>query len=195
MTEETEEEPRKLRMVQGATDFKKLFEKHYASVFRWLTYLLNDAAVAEDLTQETFLKLLHSPPGEQTSISGWLNRVAANLAFNYLRSEKHRRQRETRNKQLERSTVSSAEDGVMEMAGLSKVGRTLDQLPARERLCLLLKTSGFSYEEIGKIIGVKKSSVGSILARARAKFIEIYNSEEGGGEKNVLQPRRTSNLP
>jgi len=195
MTEEAEEEPRKLRMVQGATDFKKLFEKHYASVFRWLKYLLNDSAAAEDLTQETFLKLLHSPPGEQINISGWLNRVAANLAFNYLRSEKHRRQRETNSKQLERSTVSSAEDGVMEMDGLSKAGSTLDQLPARERLCLLLKTSGFSYEEIGKIVGVKKSSVGSILIRARAKFIEIYSSEKGGGEKNVLQPRRTSNLP
>jgi RNA polymerase sigma factor (sigma-70 family) len=182
-------EPKKLRVVgkREIADFRELFETHYESVFGWLSYLLGDTAAAEDLAQETFLKLLYSPPKERINIGGWLNTVAANLAFNYLKSEKNRQKRETLSGALRHIAETSAEDQVIGTARFSRVQGALEQLTARERLCLLLRTAGFRYEEIGEVIGVKASSIGSVLARARAKFIRIYGDDKRGGEKGVLR--------
>jgi DNA-directed RNA polymerase specialized sigma24 family protein len=44
-------------------------------------------------------------------------------------------------------------------------------------MCLLLKFSGYKYNEIAEVIGVESSSVGTILARAQAKFKEKYQKE------------------
>ena len=168
----------RLTIIPGAPDFRELFEAHYAGVFRWTSYLLADPAAAEDVTQEAFMKLLYSPPAEQTNISAWLNKVAANLAFNYLRSEKSRRERETKSGALTPNTADSAEDHTVEIEGLAEAKRTLGRLESRDRLCLLLRAAGYSYEEIGEAIGVKKSSVGTILVRAQAKFMEIYGNKK-----------------
>ena len=57
------------------------------------------------------------------------------------------------------------------------VRKILACLPDRDRMCLLLKFSGYKYGEIADIIEVEKSSVGTILARAQAKFKERYLKE------------------
>lgn len=185
---------RKLRMTPKAADFKEIFETHYAPIFRWTAYLLDDLIAAEDVAQDTFIRLLYSPPKEETNIAGWLKKAAANLAFNYLRSEKQRREREVKSKALEQNSRGSAEDDLLEIEGLAEVRSSLNQLEARDRLCLLLKASGYSYEEISEVICVKKSSVGTLLVRAQAKFKKIYSGEKEGGVKDVLQRRRTSSL-
>jgi hypothetical protein len=46
------------------TEFEALFQSYHTLVYRRLYYLLGERAVAEDLTQEAFLKLYHSPPRE-----------------------------------------------------------------------------------------------------------------------------------
>lgn len=185
-------ERKKFIVAKNTADFRELFETHYPQVFKRLTYMLADAAAAEDIAQEVFVKLLHSPPKEQTNLSGWLNKVAVNMALNYLRSEKHRRLRETKSEA--QTNISSVEDDVFRIAQIYEVRDVLEKLAHRERLCLLLKASGSSYKEISTIIGVKKSSVGSILVRAQAKFKEAYGSQAQGGVENVLQPKRTSSL-
>ncbi len=168
----------RLRVIPGAPDFRELFEAHYAAVFRWTSYLLADPAAAEDVTQEAFMKLLYSPPADQANISAWLNKVAANLAFNHLRSEKSRRERETKSGMLTPNATDSAEDHTVAVEGLTETRRTLEHLESRDRIGLLLKAAGFSYEEIGEAIGVKKSSVGTILVRAQAKFKEVYGDKK-----------------
>ncbi len=187
-------EPKRLKIVAETAEFREVFEAHYKSVLGWLSYLVGDAAAAEDLAQEVFIKLLYSPPGDQTNLGGWLNTVAANLAFNHLRSEKSRRIREEK-VQSSSDTRHSAEDHVVEMAEVSWVEQALEQMEVRDLMCLLLKAAGFNYAEIGQVTGVKKSSVGSVLARARAKFKKICSELGRGGDEGVLPSGRTTSLP
>jgi len=132
------------------------------------------------LAQETFLKLYNSPPSEFQNIGGWLSRVATNLAYNYLRSEKNRRRREEKNNLLVQ-TVHSSEETALRNEEVRSVQRALESLPKRDRLCLLMKHSGFSYEEIASSTGLKKSSVGTIIARAQARFKKVYLEQKGRG--------------
>ena len=161
--------------------FKTLFDNHYPTVCRQLTYLLGNRAAAEDVAQETFLKLYRTPPREKGNVTGWLFRVARNLAFDYLRSEKSRSKREERSQVWENDSPEalSCEEAVMRKQEIALVHEVLQNLSERDRTCLLLKFSGMSYEEIAEITGIKQASVGTVLARARARFKQEYTRLKG----------------
>lgn len=160
--------------------YQELYQKYYLPICRQLTYLLADRAVAEELTQEVFLKLYHTPPRDFQNIGGWLSRVATNLAYNYLRSEKSRLCREEKIT-LFSQVMDSSEERVIRNEDIRSVRAVLDALPERDRLCLLMKHAGFSYEEIAAATGLKKSSVGTIIARAQARFKKMYLEQKGSG--------------
>lgn len=83
-------------LIQGvlrgdAAAFDELYERHASAVRRRLVQVARDEAAADDLLQETFLRLWTRAEQWQGtgSVAGWLMRIATNLALNHLRS-KHR---------------------------------------------------------------------------------------------------------
>lgn len=117
-------------------------------------------------------------------MGGWLSRVAANLAYNYLRGEERRRNREERQAQTEPdpSRVIRLEEAIVKSEEARQVHSCLAKLSPRDRLCLLLRQAGYSYAEISLAIEVDKGSVGTILARARRHFAALYQEYQGEGE-------------
>lgn len=95
--------------------------------------------------------------------------MARNLAYNLIRSEKSRTVREMKVQAWNRNEVSS-EEIVIGKEEAEMVHKVLNSLDERDRTCLIMKFSGFSYDDIAKVAGVKKTSVGTIIARAQAKF-------------------------
>lgn len=160
------------------TTYQQLFHRYYPLICRQLTYLLGNRAAAEDVTQEAFIKLYQSPPREHTNVGGWLSRVATNLAYNYLRSEKSRRLREENNLGAA-YVLNTPEENALKNEEKQLIRHAIDALSERDRLCLLMKHSGFAYEEIAAAIGVKKSSVGTMIARAQARFKKAYLERKG----------------
>lgn len=172
----------KLSQVRAPENFQELFQTYYPVVCRQVAYLLGATEAVEDIAQETFLKLYYSPPGELTNPGGWLGRVAANLSYNYLKSEKSRKAREVNSRSpLAVHNLVNIEDLILKNQEVVQVRNILNQLTERDRMVLLLKFSGYSYREIGEIIGLEKSSVGTILARAQSRFKTLYLQQEGRG--------------
>lgn len=161
---------------------QEYFRRYYPAVCRHLTCILGDSALAEDIAQEAFIKLYRTPPNESEKTGAWLFRVATNLAYNYLRSEKSRILRESR-VQSKISAEVTSEEIVLRREEAEMVHLALNKLGERDRTCLIMKFSGFSYDEIARVVNVKKSSVGTIIARAQARFrnviLEIEGSESG----------------
>jgi RNA polymerase sigma factor (sigma-70 family) len=153
-------------------DFKVIFEGYYPKICRLVTCVLGNRHAAEEVAQETFVKLYQTPPKKQNNLGGWLAKVATNLAYNRKRSENSRLKYELEVKQISRVGEPEEELLLAEEAALTR--KALELIPERDRLCILLKFSGLDYSEIAKVIGVKESSVGTILARARTKFKEEY---------------------
>lgn len=159
-------------------NFKELFEANYPMVFRHLMLIFGERSIAEDIAQETFIKLYEQPPNEFTNLSGWLMKVSTNLAYNYVRGEKNRKQRES-----ERILASTAfDEDFLRTSEVFEAREALSALSERDRICLILKFSGFRYDEIAGITGIKESSIGKVLARALEKFKRAYERER----ENVL---------
>jgi RNA polymerase sigma-70 factor (ECF subfamily) len=140
-----------------------LFEAHGAAVYRFAAALLRHPQDAEDVLQETFLKLLRHlrSGGDRSNLRGWLFTVAAHAA----RDRQRRRlrwipwiaDRDTREVPPEEEQHDSRMDAVRTV---------LQQLPPRDRLLLALRAQGLSYREIAAASGIRPASVGKLLARA-----------------------------
>ena len=159
-------------------DFDALYKKYYRTVYRHIAYITGSTQAAEDLAQEVFIRLYNSPPHHENKVA-WLCRVASNLSYNYLRDEKTRKAKEPVVSEGEEDKIISIEDAAVRNQEIRTVRKVLNSLSERDRACILLKFSGYKYNEIAEIIGVEKTSVGTILARSQAKFMEKFLREVG----------------
>lgn len=169
-------------------NFKDTYEKYYNTVLKRISYFTGDRYVAEDLTQEIFIKLYNSPP-DHGNVAAWLNKVSANISYNYIRDKKiHEGKSEEIYNDLDK--VISIEDIAISNCEVHLTKKALNKLLPRDRMCLLLKFSGYKYSEIAEVIGVDKNSVGTIISRAQVKFKEAFlNLEKWGEKKNEMSTR------
>ncbi|ANE48985.1 RNA polymerase sigma24 factor [Paenibacillus swuensis] len=150
-----------------------MFHVHYPTVVRKLTGLVRNESIAEDLAQEVFLRLYQHPPNEIDAVGAWLHRVLTRVGYDYLNRQTRERQIIEKQEHVERSSEQlqqSNEDVVMSKMNQNEVQEVLDALPERDRQLLMLKYSGYSYNEIAEKLQVQKSFVGTLLQRASVKF-------------------------
>ncbi len=171
-------------LVRGArageeVAFAELFERYYGLVYRLAIRLSGSAEEAEDLAQEVFVRLYQHPPAlaEGESLRPWLYRVTANLGLNALRARRRYHARLLRWFRLEWPLSRGAAARELEQREASELARELlAALPERDRLILVLRHSGLTYEEIASALGVQPSSVGTLLARAERRVRQRYRA-------------------
>jgi len=148
--------------------FRTITERHLSAVLALARRMLRDDAEAEDIAQETMLRLWRSSSGIELGNYGlrpWLRRVASNLCIDRTRSGKRVSVME------EVPEVSQPADQItsIEMREASaRVDAALKALPERQRLALVLfHFEGLSQVEVGNSMGISDEAVESLLARAR----------------------------
>jgi RNA polymerase sigma factor (sigma-70 family) len=75
------------------TAFSELFDRYYDVVFRYVLFRMNDRTLAEDVTQETFLRALRritSVTYQGRDIGAWFVTIARNLIFDHVKSSRYR---------------------------------------------------------------------------------------------------------
>ena len=145
----------------------------------WRTALLGDAERARDTSQEVYLRWLRARR-EGTRIDnpvGWLLQVAVNLCRSQRRregtAERHHDRLRADALRAEQSTVETPEEELLRKERARRFYNGLHKLGERDRLLILLRHEQLPYAEIGRILEIQKTSVGSMLARAIAKLTKI----------------------
>jgi RNA polymerase sigma-70 factor (ECF subfamily) len=156
-------------------EFDSLFQKLYPSLFRYLHRLTGDADIADDIAQESFVRLLKQNLPED-EVRPWLFTVAMNLVRDNARKVERRQRLLTTAPALVSSTALP-DEAVERGERVSSVRVVLDQLSARDQQLLLMREEGFKYEEIAHVIGVAPASVGTLIARALRRFAELYEAQ------------------
>lgn len=156
------------------TDFDEIYQLYGREVFRYLRRLTGSRVEAEDILQETFLKLYVQLASEQaiSDWHAWLFQVATNLARDRWRSKIRALQRE------ENYTSSpKVVDFHLELEQQQSIWRALQHLSPQMRQVVLLAAEGFSYHEISVATGIAVTYVGVLLQRGRAAFKEQYQKQ------------------
>lgn len=158
-------------------EFEEAFALHHRTVFRAARSVVQDAALAEDVTQETFLKLYkhQSSITDAEMLRPWLIRVAINVAKNTVRGNIRANTRDDNYvKETGLFEAASIETDFEEQAGVSEIYRVLNKIKEPLRSCLILKQQGLSYKEIASSLELNETSIGTFVARARAEFARLY---------------------
>ncbi|HEV3504729.1 MAG TPA: sigma-70 family RNA polymerase sigma factor [Actinomycetes bacterium] len=161
--------------------FGLVFRERYRELYGLGYRLLGDHGEAEDVVQETFLKLDGHPVLERPDpeVAAWLRRVCLNTAYNRLRGQRRATARLDLAGRAERAD-DEADAGptplleVLRAEQQQAVRQALAALPERQRACLLLRHAGYSYAEIAATLDLAVGSVGVLLARGERAFREAY---------------------
>src|SRR5437773_1700866 len=176
--------PNDLATEATSLSFDEAFTLHHRAVFRTARAVVRDPALAEDVTQEVFLRLyrnLDSTPGEEL-LKAWLLRVTLNVARNTLRGQSRSM---TRDNEYHRSNADSdwlaeaPEEDYERRLAIEEARRALDKIKEPMRSCLLLKQQGLSYREIATSLSLKETNIGSLVARGRKEFARVYGKIGG----------------
>jgi len=157
--------------------FEEAFTLHHRTVFRAARSVVYDAALAEDVTQETFLRLYKHQDSitDDEMLRPWLIRVAINLAKNTIRGNIRANTRdENYVKDTLETTISSVEIDYEEYAAVNEIYTALNKIKEPLRSCLILKQQGLSYKEIAGSLDLNEASIGTFVARARQEFSRLY---------------------
>lgn len=150
-------------------DFSKLYEEHHAWLVRWLVHRTRGLHNAQDLAQDTFLRIL-ARPGVLDSLAhprAWLARVANNLVVDQARRrllEKHYLELVA---DLPEQEVPSVEEQLQLLELLSRIDHLLDGLrPLEKTTFLMSRLDGLTYKEIAEQLSISLSSVEKYMAKA-----------------------------
>jgi RNA polymerase sigma-70 factor (ECF subfamily) len=163
-------EPEQTHVSADASSFvPAAVARHQAPLLRYATRLLGgDADRAQDVVQDTFMRLMAQPPAAVDGhVAEWLFTVCRNRAHDVLRKEG--RMKRFAEGQVERLTASDPLPGqTLERAEQHEaVLRLIGQLPLNQQEVVRLKfQNGFSYQEISRITELSVTNVGFILHTA-----------------------------
>lgn len=159
-----------VRQVAGGDRraWTSLVERHLAAVHGTAWYMLGDRAEAEDVAQETFVRLMAKADGwqpGQAALRTWLHRVAVNLCIDRRRARRAV-SLETLGEVGDMAGGAPSSDARIDRRRL--VHAALVALPDRQRAAVVLVYyQGFSNGEAAALLGASVEAVESLLARGR----------------------------
>jgi len=165
------------RVRPGDETFRLIFAQHHRFIFRFLYGMVGEHDLAEDLTQETFMrayKSMNTLRGE-SKLSTWLCGIAKNVALNTLRG----RNREFPTLEINDQSVgklsdidgTAPDDDLLNKELSNVIHDALGRLDSDKRMVFILKTlQERSYDEIAEITGFSVPKLKTDLHRAKAQM-------------------------
>ncbi|MDE0087752.1 MAG: sigma-70 family RNA polymerase sigma factor [Candidatus Poribacteria bacterium] len=177
--------------------FELLVRRYQDALVNYIYYTINDYHRAEDLAQETFLRVFKNASRYEpkASFKSWLYTIATNLSKNEIRNRARRNTYFLEDMVEENEDVYHSEfmidtryqpDILYEKKERQQlIKKTLKQLPENQRLALTLVTyQELSYEEISDILNCSTGAVKSLIHRARQNMKKLLIKAGIGGGVN-----------
>ena len=159
--------------------FDYLVEKYRRPMMSFMYRMARNAAVAEELAQEVFLRVYRSRQtyAANAKFSTWLYRIASNLALNYARDSRHQRPEvsvsldepdaETGMTVDVAAASLTAEQALLRRERLAAIRKQVQALPERQRIAVVMhKYQEMDYRQIAEVLKLSESATKSLLFRA-----------------------------
>ena len=160
------------RAQSGDRDaLEELYLEHFDRIYSYLHMTVGNRHDAEDLTTQTFLRMLESIGKfrwQSAPFSAWLFRIAHNLAMDHFRSRR-RWQPEEEVPEPEGAAESSAEEAAFKLLSSQSMFDLIESLSDEQRQVLILKfVFDFSNQEAATVLDKSEGAIKSLQHRALA---------------------------
>ena len=149
--------------------FEDIYKMYWQKVFRLCMGYINDFALAEDMTQETFLIVLQQLPKfrNESNIGTWIFKIASNNCLRQI--EKHNRARKAVLPiHLKEENTKSLEPQIQFLY------KYIAELPEIERIIISLELEDIKQAEIAKIVGISEANVRVKIHRIKDKLTQKF---------------------
>jgi len=159
--------------------FEYLVQKYRRPMLNFMYRMAHNAAVAEDLAQEVFLRVYRSRENYEASakFTTWLYRIATNLAVNHARDTRHERpeavvsidepDEDTGLTVDVADTSLSAEENILRRERMAAIRERVQALPERQKTAVIMhKYQQMDYRQIADVLKLSESATKSLLFRA-----------------------------
>lgn len=174
---------RLVTLAQGGDGeaFGHLYDRYVDVVFRFVYYRVNDRALAEDFTSETFLRALRrisTITYQGRDIGAWFITIARNIVLDHVKSARHRLEITTADTIEGRDSAPSPEAAVLDTMTSDRLMAAVNQLGDEQRDCVMLRfMQGFSVSETAAVMGKNDGAIKALQHRAVRKLAELVGED------------------
>ena len=153
--------------------FKQIFDANSKKIFHLCYGYTGDSDAANDLLQETFLKVWQNLDKfrQKSMISTWIYRIAVNTCLTYLRSEK----RQAKDELTEDIIDTRVEEFSEKNEQVALLYKSISKLEENDRLIITMVLDELPYHEIADISGISEGNLRVKIHRIKQKLTELYN--------------------
>lgn len=191
--ENVEDQRLVLAAQQGDLEaFNRLVTRHERAVYSVCLRMLRDASLAEDATQDAFIRAWKSIDSFRGGIvRPWILRIATNRTYDILRAQARRPAQSLEAQPFEAEAEwTSQTDAVEHPESFAARGElstflegALAELPEDQRLAIVLSdVQGYAYDEIAAVMDVAVGTVKSRISRGRSRLRTVLQNSERGME-------------
>lgn len=164
--------------------FEEVYQRQKHAVYGYLSYMTKDEDTAEDLAQETFLKVYLGLKGFKGDCSEktWCLTIARNTFLSFARKKQPVLLEEGDMERLEAGYERGPEEKLLEEEKAKLIREVLSSLNADDRTIILLRDyEKMTYAEIARVTGLSETVVKVRLHRARLRYQSRYEQRGGDG--------------
>jgi RNA polymerase sigma-70 factor (ECF subfamily) len=161
--------------------FGKLYDHYASQVFRFIYYRVNDRALAEDFTSETFLRALRRISGinyQGRDIGAWFMTIARNIVFDHAKSARFRLEMTTGEILENGETEAGPELTVLTNLTNTRLLQAVKELGEEQQECIVLRfLNGLSVAETAAAMGKNDGAIKALQHRAVKRLAAILGDE------------------
>lgn len=170
--------------------FHRLYNQFHQDVFQFLIYLVRDRSVAEDLSQDVYIRAIRSYGSfkQNASEKTWLLTIAKNIAIDYFRKQKVKSNFAFDYFDWENDQLATSENTPEQQALLNEekkqILQALEQCTYDQKIVIILRfIQQLSVNETALILEWTESKVKTTQHRAMQKLKEVLNKVDKKGER------------
>jgi RNA polymerase sigma-70 factor (ECF subfamily) len=155
-------------------NFESLYTAYSPKIFRVCLGYFNDADLAKDITQETFVTVFENLDRlkHTDNVSGWIYKIATNKCLRQLENKK-------REDRISPDFLTEDKETDQEEIRSSKLHQAISELPELERIIIGLYLEDLSQEKIAEIVGISYANLRVKLHRIKEVLSNKMQKHEG----------------
>lgn len=167
---------------QNVNYFNLLYDRYTNKVYAKCMSMLRDQELAEDATQEIFVKILLSLSkfSGKSKFSTWLYSITYNYCIDQIRKEKNENFVQVNDFSRIDKVDEDMYDSEIKETNVFRLKEVMDKMNAEDKCILLMKYQDeLSIKDICNILDKTESAVKMKILRAKEKFLKIYKDDFG----------------
>lgn len=165
--------------TQSSYYFSMLYERYINKVYSKCISLLKDETLAQDATQEIFLKIFSNLAkfNKRSKFSTWVYSITYNYCIDFLRKRKKEKRLFSDEEQEGKDMIEEVSDKALLEMELDRLKIVLEKLPIADKSVLIMKyKEELSIKEISKIFNKSESAIKMKIKRAKHKCQKLYKA-------------------